>query len=275
MITATTKQPDGTIKLTITIPTKDIDATREKILEQYAAAAQLPGFRKGKAPKKLVEKKVDPEKIREEILRELLPKTYSDALKENGIKPIINPRINVAKLEQGQDWQFDAYTCELPEIKLGDYKNSITKLTVKNKIIIPGKEETKTPFDEILKIMLENVTATIPQILVDEEVDRQLSQMLGDIKKLGLTLDQYLASTGKTPEDLRKEYGQKAQNDIKFEFALQKIAEEEKITVDEKEIDNAINKAKDEAERKNLQENRYLLANILRQQKTLDFLRNL
>ena len=88
-------------------------------------------------------------------------------------------------------------------------------------------------------------------------------------------MEQYLTSTGKTIEELRKEYETKAENDIKFEFALQKIAEEEKIIVEQKELDEALQKAKDEKERKQLEANLYLLANILRQQKTLDFLKNL
>jgi regulator of RNase E activity RraA len=56
---------------------------------------------------------------------------------------------------------------------------------------------------------------------------------------------------------------------------FKKIAEDEKIVVEEKEIEEAIQKAKDEKERENLMRNRYLLASILRQQKTLDFLKNL
>ena len=112
-------------------------------------------------------------------------------------------------------------------------------------------------------------------MLVDQEVDRLLSQTLNEIKSLGLSLDQYLASTKKTPEQLRAEYAQKAESDIKIEFALQKIAEAEKIVVEEKEVEEAITKAKSDQERASLESNKYLLANILRQQKTLDFLKNL
>lgn len=102
-----------------------------------------------------------------------------------------------------------------------------------------------------------------------------MAQVIDDVRKLGLNLDQYLTSTGKTPESLRADYEQKALEDIKFEFALQKVAEEEKITVEEKEIDEAIKKTKDDKERVQMESNKYLLASILRQQKTLDFLKNL
>ncbi|HVZ58785.1 MAG TPA: hypothetical protein VG935_03485, partial [Patescibacteria group bacterium] len=116
---------------------------------------------------------------------------------------------------------------------------------------------------------------TLPQILTDYEADRLLSQTLDEIKKLGLSLDQYLSSTGKTPEQLREEYAAKAQSDMKLEFALAQIAESEKIIVDPKEIEEAIQKAKDEKEKAHLEANKYLLANIIRQQKTLDFISNL
>lgn len=286
MISALQKQTDGTIQLTITIPQNEVKKAWDKKVEDFAKNATLAGFRKGKAPKKLVEDKLDKEKIREETLKELLPKYYVQAVNEHQLRPIMNPKIHVAKLEDretlsdAKGWQFTAQTCEAPEIKLNDYKKAVGSVTAKTKIIIPGKEpfgkaQGEPKLDEIVKALLESVSIAIPQILVEAEVDRLLSQMLDEIKKLGLTLEQYLSSTGRTVETLREEYRKKAENDIKFEFALQKIAEEEKITVEAKEIEEAIQKAKDEKEKQALSSNKYLLASILRQQKTLDFLKNL
>ena len=272
------KEPNGTIRLTITIPNSDVKKTWEEAMGGVVKNAEVQGFRKGKAPRNLVEGKVDKEKIREEVLKHLLPIAYTDAIKTHGIKPIINPKIHVEKLEDpqtGKDWQFTALTCEAPVIKLGKYKDNIAKITAAAKIIIPHKEPVPAKFEDIVKALLESITTEIPAILTDNETDRLLSQTLDDVKKLGLTLDQYLASTGKKPEDLRAEYRAKAQNDIKLEFALLKIADEEKITVEEQEIGEAILAAKTEDEKKNLEANRYLLSSILRQQKTLDFLKNL
>ncbi|MFH1833204.1 MAG: trigger factor [Candidatus Levyibacteriota bacterium] len=275
MISAIEKIEDGTIKLTITVPFLEVKKAREKVIENIAKNTDIKGFRKGKAPKKLVEEKVDEEKVREEILKILLPESYLNAVKEHDLKPIMNPKIQVTSLEKDKDWQFIAFTCELPNIDLGEYKENIGKITAKTKIIIPGKEAQKPHFEEIVTALLKSVSVKIPKILLDGEVERLLSQTLDEIKKLGLNLDQYLMSTGKTAETLRAEYEKKAENDLKFEFALQKIADIEKITVSEEEINEAIHKAKDENERKNLEKNRYLLAGILRQQKTLDFLKNL
>ncbi|MBI2613379.1 MAG: hypothetical protein HYW62_01275 [Candidatus Levybacteria bacterium] len=281
-IAALQKEPNGTIRLTVTIPSSDVKKTWEEVFADAVKNIEVPGFRKGKAPRNLTEGKIDKEKIREEVLKKLLPIAYTQAIKTHGIKPIINPKIHVEKLEdpstssgQVRDWQFTALTCEAPIVNLNNYKDNIKSLTAKAKIVIPGKDKQEVKFEEIVKALLESVKAEIPTILIDNETDRLLSQTLEDVKKLGLTLDQYLSSTGKKPEDLRAEYRAKAENDIKLEFALLKIAEEEKIVVEEKEINEAILAAKTEDEKKNLEANRYLLASILRQQKTLDFLKNL
>jgi len=269
------RQDDGTIQLTITVPWSVVKKAKEETLEAYLASTQLPGFRKGKAPKKLVEKNINQDHLREEVLRKLLPEAYVEALKEHNLKPILNPKIHVEKLEDDKDWTFTAFTAEAPEITLGKYKDAVKKVTAKSKIIVPGKETAPANFEDITKAILETAKVRVPKIIIDQEVDRLLSQTLDEVKRLGLTLDQYLASTGRNIDALRQEYERKAEKDIQLEFLLQKIAETEKITVEEKEIDEAITQTKTDTEKQNLQNNRYLLASIIRQQKTLDFLRNL
>jgi len=271
-----TRQEDGTIVLNITIPHSLIKKTTEDVIIQTAQETSIPGFRKGKAPKKLVADKIDKGKVKEETLGKLLPQAYAEAVKKHDIKPILNPRIHVNELSDDKDWQFTASTCEAPEVDLDNYKEEIKKLTAKSKIIVPGKEERgEIPVNELLNTLIQGTKIKVSKIIVEQEVERLLAQTLDEIKRLGLTLDQYLSSTKKTAEDLRKEYEKKALSDIKLEFALSKIAEEEKISVSEKDVEDAIKSAKDESERKGLEANRYLLASIIRQQKTLDFIKNL
>lgn len=270
-----TKKDDDTIELTITIPWLDIEKTWDTVIDEAVKTISLPGFRKGKAPKKLAEKQLDPEKIQEEVLKALLPKYYTEAVKEHDIKPVMNPKIHVNKLDAQKDWEFTATTAEAPKIELGEYKKAVQAVTAKSKIIIPGKEVTTPKFEDIVKALLDGVQGTIPEILVEQEADKLLAQMLDEVKRLGLSLDQYLASTGRTADQIRAEYMERARNDMRLEFALQKIAEVERLTVDEKEIEETIQKAKTDAERQSLESNRYMLAGVLRQQKTLDFLKNL
>lgn len=269
------RTPDHSIELRIRIPWEKIKIEKAKVLEEMAKTVNVPGFRKGKVPVKLAEERIDKNKVNDEILRHLLPISYSEAVKEHGIKPVVDPSIHLeSALEDEKDWEVHAITCEYPEINLGDYKSEIKKITAKSKIEVPGKETEEPKLDDIITALLSSAEATIPGILIQRESDRLISQMLDEIKKLGMTLDQYLKSTGKTPEAVREEYASKAQTDLKLEFTLAKVAETEKITVEEVDIQKAIDSAKPE-EKASLEKNKYLLASILRQQKTLDFLKSL
>jgi FKBP-type peptidyl-prolyl cis-trans isomerase (trigger factor) len=269
------KHEDGTIELTVTIPSDLIAKTKEEVIADHVKEAELPGFRKGMAPRDLVEKSINQDHLREDILKKLLPQGYIEAVQENKINPVLNPKIQVEKLEEGKDWVFKALTAEAPQVVLKDYKEAVKKATAATKIVIPGKEPQPVSFETIAKALMENAEVKIPNIILDQEVDRLLAQTLDDVKKLGLTLDQYLASTGRTVENLRADYTRKAETDIKLEFILMKIGDIEGIKVEEQEIDEAIAQAKDDTERQNLTSNRYLLASIIRQQKTLDFLKSL
>ncbi len=271
------RQDDGTLTLTLTIPQEAVKKARTEVVKNMAAGAELPGFRKGKAPEKLVEEKLNQDQVREEILKNLLPQIYTDAVEEHKIRPIMNPKLHVEKIEDDKDWIVTALTCEMPEVDPGAYKENVKKITAKSKIVIPGKEEEakKPSTEEVLKVVLDGAKVSVPAILVEQEADRLIAQLLDDIKRLGLSLDQYLGSTKRNPQDLRAEYATRAESDIKLEFVLQKIAEDAKISVDPKEVDEAITKAKSPQEKESMEANRYLLAGILRQQKTLDFLMNL
>ena len=275
MTSAILKHEDGTIELTVTVPWALVKKEKEHVIDEHVKVSELPGFRKGMAPKDLVEKSLDKDHIREDILRKLLPGTYVEVLKEHKLNPILNPKLHVDKLEEEKDWVYTAFTAEAPNVLLTNYKDEVKKITAKSKIIVPGKEPVSVSFEEISSAIIEKATVKIPKIIIDQEVDRLLSQTLDEVKKLGLTLDQYLASTNRNSETLRQEYAIKAERDVKLEFVLQEIAKQEGIKVEEKEIDEAIAQSKDETERQNLSGNRYLLASIIRQQKTLDFLRSL
>lgn len=266
------KKSDNTISIKIVVPWNEVDTVKKEVVEELVKEVELPGFRKGKAPKNLSEAKLSKEKINEEILKKILTKEYVEAVKENKIQPVINPKIHIEAFDDGTDLEFEAITCEEPEIKLNNYKEEVKKLTASAKIIVPGKEEKKIPLEEILETVLKSAEIKIPAILSEQEANRLLSQLLDELKTLGVSLDQFLATRGKNADQLRAEYVEKAQKDLKFEFILRKIADLEKITVEQKDVEDAIGSLKDEAQKQEVMKNPYFLAAIIRQQKTIDFL---
>lgn len=270
-----TKAPDGTITLKITIPWKDVEEERAKVTDNLVKNVQVPGFRRGTAPKKVAEQHLKKEVIQEEVLKNVLGRAYNDAVKAENLTPIITPRVHVDTFEDGTDLTFTADLCEAPEVELENYKDAVSKITAKSKIIVPGKEEQKPNMDDILEEVLKTATVAIPKVLYEQEANRLLSQTLDELKSLGLSLEQYLASRNKTAEQMRAEYEEKAKKDLSLEFVLRKIADTEKITVENADIENAVKEIKDEKQKQQVIQNPYLVASIIRQQKTLDFLGNL
>lgn len=269
------KLPKSTFELTITLPWPEVKASYDKITSEMLKEVEVKGFRKGKAPRKLAEEKIDKEKIFQELVKQIVPDAYLESLKKYEVHPVINPKIELVSFKEGEDWVFKATACEKPELDLASYKEGIKKITAKSKIIIPGKEPQPPKLEELIQSLLESVKSEIPDLLAESETNRLLAKLLDEIKALGLTLEQYLSSVGKSPEQLRNEYTQKAINDLKLEFILDKIAEVEKITVTPEEVESAIQKTEDKKTQEALRQNSYFLASVIRQQKTLDFVKNL
>lgn len=267
-----TKATDGTITLKITIPWKEIEEERSKVVDELSKQLQVPGFRKGTAPKSVAEQHLKKEVVQEEMLKNILGRSYNEAVKAENLTPIITPKIHVDTFEDGTDLTFTAELCEAPQATLGDYKKKVGEVTSKSKIIIPGKTEEKPNLDQILEAVLTEAKVNIPKVLYEQEANRLLSQTLDELKSLGLSLEQYLSSRDKTADDMRAEYEEKAKKDLALEFILRKIADTEKITVENSDIEKAVNDIKDEKQKKQIMENPYLVASIIRQQKTLDFL---
>lgn len=267
------KQEDGTISIKITIPAKDVEKKRQEVIDELAKRVSLPGFRKGSVPPKIAREKLNKEAINEELLKKILPDAYIEAVKKHNFTPIVNPKIHIQPFEEGTDLAFVAQTCQEPEVDLQNYKDEIQKITAKSKIIIPGKEqEQKVDLAQIIEVLIKSTKVTLSKLLIENETSRLLSQLLDEIKTLGLSLEQYLSSKGINAEDLKHEYQEKAEKDLKLEFLLRKIADEEKVQVEQKDIDEALNQVKDEKQKAQMKQNAYLLSAIIRQQKTLDFL---
>lgn len=286
MTSAMNRLPDGTIELTITVEWARVAALYEATVEEMVKQAEVPGFRKGKAPRKIVEEKMEKSKVYEEVLKQLIPESYGKAIEEQKIKPIVNPKIELKEATENKDWIIVAHTCERPKVDPGNYKEKVreAKAAKHKKIWVPGeepkkeedKEKSQKPsLDEILKAVLETVSVTIPSLLTEQEVNRSLSDLIDQTKKLGMTVEQYLSSTGRTAATIREEYEQQAKRTLTLEFALEDIADKEGILVSDDDIDTVVKTAKTEEEKKSLTAQRYYLASILRRQKTLDFLSSL
>jgi len=282
--------PKKTFEILAIISWKEVEEARKKAISEAAKEVEIKGFRKGKAPEDLVVKSIGNQKLLELALENIIPGIYQKAVNFLKLNPILTPKIEVVEAKENADWKVRFTSCEEPEVKLGNYKEELKKIKVSEKIWTPGKgvdpgknegkiENAKDKKDEKLQKtiewILQNIKPEISDLLIENEVNRKLSNLLDQVQKLGLTIDQYLASSGKSAENLRQEYQKSAYETISLEIVLNKIAEVEKVVVKPEEIDKTIAEVQDEKERKNLESQKYLLATLIRRQKTLDFLANL
>ena len=119
-------------KITITV---DADAFEEAMVKSYNKNKKnisIQGFRKGKAPRKMVEKLYGPEVFYEDAANFAIPDAYEEAAKESGLEIVYRPEIDVVEIEKGKDFIFTATVAVKPEVTLGDYKGiEVEKKTVK------------------------------------------------------------------------------------------------------------------------------------------------
>lgn len=282
MSISTLKQlPKSTVELEIHIPWEDIKSTYDKILATVVKETELPGFRKGKAPQKLVDQNINKTKLYEEVVKEVIPRAYHEEVQKHKLFPVIPPKVDVLKAKEGEEWTVKATIALKPQIELKNYKDKIRELKKsKVKIWTPGadnkkEEEAKPKLDELVKILLEAIAVELSDLIISSEANRLLSDLIDQTQKLGLTVEQYLLAKGKTSDQIRAEYATQAIRNLSLEFILAEIADQENITVSKEDIEKLISKAEKPEDQEKLRKDSYYLAHLVRQQKTLDFLSNL
>ncbi|ANX13104.1 trigger factor [Fictibacillus arsenicus] len=108
--------------LTVEVEASEVDTALDQAFKKVVKKVNVPGFRKGKMPRKLFEQRFGVESLYQDALDILLPKAYGDAVEETGIEPVDRPEVDIEKMEQGSSLVFTAKVIVKPEVKLGEYK---------------------------------------------------------------------------------------------------------------------------------------------------------
>ena len=261
------KQPKSTLKLSIVVPKEDVKKTYEKILDDVVIQTEIPGFRKGKAPKEKVLEKTDISTLYGEVVNALLQTYYPQALKEHHVSPVSNPKVEIKEFELEKDFVFDATVAIRPEIKIGDYrpllvkkyqeKNETLKKTNEERLKTGEKIEADRAHllvEDIIEIILGTSEVELADIIVDEEINRMLTRLVDQTQAVGLSMEDYLKSQNKTAEQLREQYRAVAEKTLKTEFVLSQLIGDMKIEINDSEIDEVIGAAGDAAVKERLKD---------------------
>ncbi|MHB1419556.1 MAG: trigger factor [Bacillota bacterium] len=110
------------VMLEVEVEADEVDKALEFAYKKLVNKVNIPGFRKGRAPRRLLENYIGKESLYNEALDTLVPRAYFDAVKETAIQPIDEPQVDVVKIEEGQPLIFKATVDIKPEVVLGEYK---------------------------------------------------------------------------------------------------------------------------------------------------------
>ena len=116
------KLENNMAKLTIEVPADDLEKALQSAYMKQKNKIAMPGFRKGKVPRQMIEKMYGPEIFYDDAANTLIPKVYSEAYEECELEIVSRPEINVVQIEKGKSFIFTADVATKPEVKLGEYK---------------------------------------------------------------------------------------------------------------------------------------------------------
>jgi trigger factor len=156
--------PGSQVGLSIEIPQATVDAAYERVLSRLAQRAKIEGFRPGKAPRALVEARLGPAAVREEVIESLVPQVVSQVIEERSIDAIDTPQVDVLEFERGRPARLSARVSVYPEIKLPDLDS-----------IEVEKPETQVT-DELVQRRIEELLDRLAEV---EPVEREVR--IGDV----------------------------------------------------------------------------------------------
>ena len=166
--------PKSQVGMTIEVPADMVDATYEKVLNRLAARSKLEGFRPGRAPRALVEARIGPAALREEVVEAIVPEVIRQALQEKSIDPIDNPDVEVVELERGRPAQLKATVTVMPEVTLADVSSlnvATPSVEVTDEMLERRLEDVREPMAEITPVEREARLGDVAVIDVEVEAD--------------------------------------------------------------------------------------------------------
>lgn len=137
-----TKEEKNTVELEITVPADEFEKAVQNSYKKNVGKMNIPGFRKGKAPRKMIEKMYGETVFHEDAINAVYPGAYDDAIKEAGIEPVDHPELDIISNDES-GFKFKAKVTVKPEVSVKNYKG------------IPVEKHTKTVSDKDIKTELE------------------------------------------------------------------------------------------------------------------------
>jgi len=297
----------GDLEMEIEISVDSLKKHREGAVKDISLVTEIPGFRKGSAPEKMIVEKVGEmavlEKTAYRAINDILPFIIID----EKINALTQPSISITKIAIDSPLEMKATFTLMPEVKLPDYKKIAKEVDAKkdvevddkevddyienirkSKAVAPEKKEGEnseeksepilpelndefvqsvSPFKtvdelkeglkknikedkeqkesqrrrlEIMEKIIDGSDIKVPQILIDQELNRMLGEFKSRIESMKMNFEEYLTHLKKTEDELKAEWIEDAKKRTKMNLILPKIGAEENLKADEKEVEKEV-----------------------------------
>ncbi len=172
----TEQLPKSKVGMTIDVPAEVVNATYERVLNRLASKARIEGFRPGRAPRALVEARLGPDVLREEVVETMVPEVVRQALDEKSIDPIDSPDVEVLELERGRPAKLKATISVMPEVQLGDARE----------LKLEPPDHTHEVTDELVERRLSDLREPLAEITPVEREVRMGDIIVMDVEVVGV-----------------------------------------------------------------------------------------
>jgi trigger factor len=157
------------VRLTVEVPQADVEKLLGRTYKRLAQEVKVPGFRPGKAPRAVIEQRLGKDFVRNEVLRDVLPDLYAEALQSSALDVVAAPSIDVKTFEDGQDLTFEAVVETRPEAVLGEYSG------------LPGRKPPTDVTDEEVTEQVERLRVRAASLEISERPLRKEDFALIDL----------------------------------------------------------------------------------------------
>lgn len=156
--------------LTFEIPAEEVKKGLDLAFNKVKKTVTVPGFRKGKVPRKIFNNVYGETALYDEALNAVLPEAYGKAVEESGLDIVGQPKFDIESIEKGQPWVMKANVTLKPEVKLGDYKNLTVEKQdreVSDEDVDQRIEETRQSLAEL--VLKESAAENGDTVVIDYE----------------------------------------------------------------------------------------------------------
>lgn len=254
-------QEQSTVEITGSVAWDKLSPYYDKQLDKLAEEVEIDGFRKGAAPKEMVEKELGEMRILQEAAQDVLGNAYPAIVTEQNLSVIGYPQVQITKLAKGEDMEFNITTAVTPEVELADYKKIAAEKNTEEITAEVTDEEFEQQVEQLRNMYAHSAEGAADTGKGDPEAEHDLPELTDEfVQKLGdyQDVDDF---TTRFREELRERKLQDARAKRREEI-INAIVEQSNLDLPdvlvESEKDKMLAQIKDDIARMGLEYNAWL-----------------